>query len=123
MEPCFCFVRLKTNRSTLSSRMLVLPESPRFLMYKDRTVDSYRVWRRIRDLSTDEAKAEFFVMKEAVQLEMKENAAKGVGSRWVYFDFITYVHSILRDMTYTNLMQRSSCSPRLSVRQHHDFAR
>lgn len=58
-------------------------------MYKKRTVDSYRVWKSIRDLSTDEGKAEFFVMKESVQHEMRENEAKGVGTRWVVFDFIT----------------------------------
>lgn len=39
----------------------------------------------------DDAKAEFFVMKEAVQVEMKDSKAKGAGSRWVFFDFITYV--------------------------------
>lgn len=39
----------------------------------------------------DDAKAEFFVMKEAVQIETKDSKAKGAGSRWVFFDFITYV--------------------------------
>ncbi|PKS08049.1 hypothetical protein jhhlp_006661 [Lomentospora prolificans] len=71
--------------------MLVLPESPRFLMYKNRTVDSYRVWKRIRDLSSDEAKAEFYVMKESVQHEMRESEAKGARSRWVALDFVKLV--------------------------------
>lgn len=96
----------------------MLPESPRFLMYKDRTVDSFRVWKLIRDMSSDEARAEFFVMKESVQLEMRENAARGVGTRWVFFDFITYVDSILWHNRYVLNLSTAflepaahSCSP------------
>ena len=74
------------------SRMLVLPESPRFLMYKNKQLEAYRVWRRIRDMETEDAKAEFFVMKESVQYEMNVTKESGAGSRWVIFDFITFVY-------------------------------
>lgn len=72
--------------------MLVLPESPRFLMYKNKQLEAYRVWRRIRDMETEEARAEFYVMKESVQYEMNVTQEKGAGSRWVIFDFITFVY-------------------------------
>lgn len=69
--------------------MIFLPESPRFLMHKRRTLDAYRVWKRIRGVSTYDSRAEFFVMKAAVDGEIREFESHGAGKRFVWMDLFT----------------------------------
>jgi Sugar (and other) transporter len=69
--------------------MLFMPESPRFLMHKGKTLEAYKVWRRIRGVDTIESKEEFFVMKASVEEEEGEVASKATG-RFPWMDFIRY---------------------------------
>nr|POE59180.1 arabinose-proton symporter [Quercus suber] len=69
--------------------MLYMPESPRFLMHKGRTMDAFRVWKRIRGIRSTEAREEFFVMKVSNDEEEAEIAA-GAGNRTMpWLDFFT----------------------------------
>jgi Sugar (and other) transporter len=56
-----------------------MPESPRFLMHKGKTLEAYKVWRRIRGVESIESKEEFFVMKASVEEEEGEVAQKATG--------------------------------------------
>lgn len=58
-------------------------------MHKGRTLEAYRVWKRIRGLASFESKAEFFVMKRTVDDEDREFKAKASAVRFVWMDFIT----------------------------------
>jgi len=83
--------------------MLFLPESPRFLMHKGRTLDAYRVWKRIRGVESLESKEEFFLMKVSVQEEEAEVAAGASNKRFPWLDFIT-VPRCRRAIIYANIM-------------------
>ncbi|KFY53485.1 hypothetical protein V496_07545 [Pseudogymnoascus sp. VKM F-4515 (FW-2607)] len=83
--------------------MLFLTESPRFLMHKGRTLEAYRVWKRIRGLASFESKVEFFVMKRTVDDEDREFKAKASAVRFVWMDFIT-VPQRRRAFVYANIM-------------------
>ncbi|KFY18904.1 hypothetical protein V493_08268 [Pseudogymnoascus sp. VKM F-4281 (FW-2241)] len=83
--------------------MLFLTESPRFLMHKGRTLEAYRVWKRIRGLASFESKAELFVMKRTVDDEDREFKAKASAVRFVWMDFIT-VPQRRRAFVYANIM-------------------
>jgi hypothetical protein len=72
--------------------MLFMPESPRFLMHKGKTLEAYKVWRRIRGVDTLESKEEFFVMKASVEEEEGEVASKATGP-FPWMDFIRYSFS------------------------------
>ncbi|OLN95570.1 Inositol transporter 1 [Colletotrichum chlorophyti] len=83
--------------------MLFLPESPRYLMHKGRTLDAYKVWKRIRGTSTPEAKEEFFVMKVSV-LDEKQSVAEGAKNKqYPWMDFFT-VPRARRALVYANIM-------------------
>lgn len=69
--------------------MLFLPESPRYLMHKGRTLDSYKVWKRIRGIDSPESKEEFYVMKASVQQEEDEIAESAENRRFPWLDFFT----------------------------------
>ena len=69
--------------------MLFLPESPRFLMHQRRPLDAYRVWKQIRGTATYESRAEFFIMKAAVDEETRELQSHGAGGRFIWMDFFT----------------------------------
>ena len=56
--------------------MLFLPESPRFLLHKNKNLEAYRVWKRIRDITSPEARSEFYVMKEIINSEAIDLEAK-----------------------------------------------
>lgn len=71
--------------------MLFLPESPRFLMHKKKALEAYRVWKRIRDISSPEARAEFFVMRQVVDQETRSIESRKSASRFVWLDFFTWV--------------------------------
>ncbi|KAF2167654.1 hypothetical protein M409DRAFT_65793 [Zasmidium cellare ATCC 36951] len=83
--------------------MLILPESPRHLMHKNKTLQAFRVWKRLRDITSPESRQEFFLMKEAVgtvasQMQEKKNTA-----RFVWLDFVT-VPRARRAIIYANIM-------------------
>jgi len=69
--------------------MLFLPESPRFLMHKGKTVEAYKVWKRIRGVESRESREEFFVMKVSVEEEESEVAAGAGDRRFPWLDFFT----------------------------------
>ncbi|KAK9241233.1 general substrate transporter [Lipomyces kononenkoae] len=81
--------------------LIYLPESPRYLMHKGKTVEAYAIWKRIRDISTSEAKIEFFSMKQSAEEERaEESKAKG---RMAWLDFFT-VPRCRRALVYANIM-------------------
>lgn len=83
--------------------MLFLPESPRYLMHKGRTLDAYKVWKRIRGIETEEAREEFFVMKVAVldEQHVVQEGAKNKNHPWM--DFFS-VPRARRALVYANIM-------------------
>lgn len=83
--------------------MLFLPESPRYLMLKGRTLDAYKVWKRIRGVETEEAKEEFFVMKVSVLDEQSTTAEGAKNKRFPWMDFFS-VPRARRALVYANIM-------------------
>jgi len=83
--------------------MLFLPESPRFLMHKGRTLEAYKVWKRIRGVESLESKEEFFLMKVSVQEEEAEVAAGASNKNFPWVDFFT-VPRCRRAIIYANTM-------------------
>ncbi|KAK9419617.1 hypothetical protein SUNI508_07103 [Seiridium unicorne] len=83
--------------------MLFLPESPRYLMLKGRTLDAYKVWKRIRGTATDEAKEEFFVMKVSVLDEQTVVTEGAKNKRFPWMDFFS-VPRARRALVYANIM-------------------
>ncbi|CAG5155517.1 uncharacterized protein ALTATR162_LOCUS3700 [Alternaria atra] len=82
--------------------ILFMPESPRYLMHKGRTLDAFKVWKRIRGTSTHEAREEFFVMKVSTEMEEAEVAA-GRTNRFPWMDFFTKPRA-RRAIIYANIM-------------------
>lgn len=83
--------------------MLFLPESPRFLMHKGKTLEAYKVWKRIRGIENPEAREEFFVMKVSVQHEQTVVAESATNKRFPWMDFFT-VPRARRALIYANVM-------------------
>lgn len=81
--------------------MFWMPESPRFLMHKGRTLEAFNVWKRIRGTELQENREEFFVMKHAV-IDEHESKQSRSGS-FVWLDFIT-VPRARRSIVYANIM-------------------
>lgn len=69
--------------------MLFLPESPRFLMHKGKTLEAYKAWKRIRRVDSLESKEELFVMKVSVEEEEAEVAAGASSKAFPWLDFFT----------------------------------
>jgi hypothetical protein len=67
--------------------MLFMPENPRFLMHKGKTLEAYRVWKRIRGVESLESREEFFVMKVSVFEEETEVAEGGGNRKFPWVDF------------------------------------
>lgn len=84
------------------SRMLYMPESPRYLMHKGRPVDAFRVWKRIRGVSSLDSREEFFVMKVSTE-EEEEEVRRGRSSKYPWMDFIR-VPRARRAIVYANVM-------------------
>ncbi|OJJ43840.1 hypothetical protein ASPZODRAFT_73335 [Penicilliopsis zonata CBS 506.65] len=80
--------------------MFFLPESPRFLMHKGRSVEAYGVWKRIRGFDTFESKDEFLGMRQAVTAETEEQEQT---KKWPWLDFFTDPRA-RRAMVYANIM-------------------
>ncbi|CAK3983631.1 Inositol transporter 1 [Lecanosticta acicola] len=83
--------------------MLYMPESPRFLMHKGRTLDAFAVWKRIRGTRTVEDREEFFVMKVGQEEEDAEVAAGAGSRRFPWMDFFTKPRA-RRAIVYANMM-------------------
>ena len=79
--------------------IIFMPESPRFLMHKGKTLEAFFVWKRIRGVELPENRQEFFVMKNAVQ----EEAAGKTTRRFVWLDLLT-VPRARRSLVYANIM-------------------
>lgn len=75
--------------------MLFLPESPRWLVHKGRTLDAYKVWKRIRGIDTPDARDEFFVLTGSVRQEENEVNEGAENKRFPWLDFLTCVSTIL----------------------------
>lgn len=83
--------------------MLFLPESPRFLMHKGKTLEAYKVWKRIRGIEHADSREEFFVMKASVQHEQTVVSESARNKRFPWMDFIT-VPRCRRALVYANIM-------------------
>lgn len=81
--------------------ILFMPESPRFLMHKGKTIEAWHVWKQIRGTDAD-ARKEFFVMKHSVAEEFTFRE-QGVHKRFVWMDFFT-VPRARRSIIYANIM-------------------
>jgi len=68
--------------------MLYMPESPRFLMHQGKPVEAFKVWKRVRDLESPDAREEFFVMKVSTEEEEAE-IARGRTNKYPWMDFFT----------------------------------
>ncbi|EMD88924.1 hypothetical protein COCC4DRAFT_137772 [Bipolaris maydis ATCC 48331] len=82
--------------------ILFMPESPRYLMHKKQPLESFKVWKRIRGISTHEAREEFFVMKVSTEMEEAEVAAQRT-NRFPWMDFFTKSRP-RRAIIYANIM-------------------
>lgn len=76
--------------------MLFLPESPRYLVHKGRTLDAYRIWQLLRGVDSEEANREFYFMKISVRQEAEEVQLRAVNKRMPWLDFVTFVCSTLK---------------------------
>jgi len=82
--------------------ILFMPESPRYLMHKGKTLEAFKVWRRIRGIETHESREEFFVMKVSTEEEEAEVAA-GRTTNYPWMDFLTKPRA-RRAIIYANIM-------------------
>ena len=80
--------------------MLFLPESPRYLMHKQREVAAYAVWKKIRGFDDYESKDEFLGMRQAVNAESEEQANT---KKYAWMDFFTKPRA-RRAIIYANIM-------------------
>lgn len=71
--------------------MLFLPESPRFLVHKGRTLEAYQIWRRLRGTESMEANREFYFMKASVEAEEQDIHANATHKNMPWLDFFTWV--------------------------------
>ncbi|EOA90661.1 uncharacterized protein SETTUDRAFT_24801 [Exserohilum turcica Et28A] len=82
--------------------ILFMPESPRYLMHKNKPLEAFKVWKRIHGTATHEAREEFFVMKVSTEMEEAEVAAGRTG-RFPWMDFFTKPRA-RRAIIYANIM-------------------
>ncbi|KAK4942874.1 fructose symporter [Elasticomyces elasticus] len=81
--------------------MIFMPESPRMLMHKGKTLEAFAVWKRIRGLAKPEDRKEFFIMHHALDSEVHEGDTKR--KRFVWLDFFTNPRA-RRSIVYANIM-------------------
>lgn len=82
--------------------ILFMPESPRYLMHKGKTLEAFKVWKRIRGVETREAREEFFIMKISTEEEEAEVNA-GRTNKFPWMDFFTKPRA-RRAIIYANIM-------------------
>lgn len=83
--------------------MLFMPESPRMLMHKGKSLEAFAVWKCIRGLETEENRREFFIMHHAVDAEADANNGQTTRKRFVWLDFFTNPRA-RRSIIYANIM-------------------
>eukprot|EP00871_Galdieria_phlegrea_P000420 jgi/Galph1/1379/GphlegSOOS_G72.1 len=69
--------------SILLIAMLTLPETPRWLMRKGRSAQSYKVWSIVRGFDTEEEVMEFIIMRRTVKRELEDSK-----DRYVIMDLL-----------------------------------
>lgn len=80
--------------------MLFMPESPRYLMHKNKELAAYAVWKKIRGFNDVEAKDEFLGMRQAVTAECEQQAKT---KKYPWMDFFTEPRA-RRAIVYANIM-------------------
>lgn len=60
-------------------------------MHKGRTLDAFKVWKRIRGVETAESREEFYYMAAGVSQEETEVNEGAQNRRFPWMDFFTYV--------------------------------
>lgn len=80
--------------------MLFMPESPRYLMHKNKELAAYAVWKKIRGFNDLEAKDEFLGMRQAVTAESEEQSKT---KKYAWMDFFTQPRA-RRAIIYANIM-------------------
>ncbi|OAA50633.1 General substrate transporter [Metarhizium rileyi] len=83
--------------------MLFLPQSPRYLIHKGRTLDAFKVWKRIRGVETAGSKQEFYIMVVAVRHEASASTEVAKHQRFPWMDFFT-VPRARRALVYASIM-------------------
>jgi len=72
-------------------------------MHKGKTLEAYRVWKRIRGVESLESKEEFFLMKVSVEEEEAAVASGASNKKYPWVDFFT-VPRCRRALVYANVM-------------------
>lgn len=62
--------------------MFFLPESPRYLVHKNRMGEAYDVWKRLRDINVQKNKLEFLDMRQAAFQEQEARATESKIMLW-----------------------------------------
>ncbi|CUM49129.1 unnamed protein product [Debaryomyces tyrocola] len=62
--------------------MLFLPESPRYLIHKNRIGEAYDVWKRLRDINERKSKLEFLDMRQAAYQEQEAKVTESKTRLW-----------------------------------------
>lgn len=62
--------------------MFFLPESPRYLVHKNKIGEAFSVWKRLRDMDDDRNKLEFLEMKQAALQEQEARATETRMELW-----------------------------------------
>lgn len=72
-------------------------------MHKGKTLEAFKVWKRIRGIETSDAREEFFVMKASQEEEDAEIANGASNKRFPWMDFFTNPRA-RRALVYANIM-------------------
>ncbi|KAF5661437.1 mfs sp major inositol transporter [Fusarium heterosporum] len=83
--------------------MLFLPESPRYLIQKNRHLEAYQVWKRIRGIEDHESREEFYVMSSSVIQEENTVVEGAKNKRFPWMDLLTEARD-RRALIYANIM-------------------
>ncbi|PRT52512.1 putative metabolite transport protein CsbC [Wickerhamiella sorbophila] len=67
----------------LAIGMFFLPESPRYLVHKNRIGEAWMVWKRLRDISIRANRVEFVEMQRNAEKEEKQAAEETMWQRWL----------------------------------------
>lgn len=62
--------------------MFFLPESPRYLVHKNKIGEAFSVWKRLRDMDDDRNKLEFLEMRQAALQEQEARATETRMELW-----------------------------------------
>lgn len=66
----------------LAFAMFFLPESPRYLVHKNRVGEAWLVWKRLRDISIRSNRVEFVEMQRNAKMEEEQAAKETMAQRW-----------------------------------------